>query len=714
MFSQNISIKWRITFLSGLSLLLVVAALVGFSVYSTQTTAQVVGVSSSNLLHDSAIQYMQQLGEGQSIDASRRFERPYLVGRELARQVLFLRQNSSAQGVDSRNARQQLTALIERTVSGNPSILGIVVAFDKNALDGADTSLASQLSPGVNDAGRFAWYVARTDTTGVAGKPIPENEILDTTVGLSGDPANIWYSCPHASAKPCVVSPYVYPISGRDTLMTSIALPLIDGGRVLGVVSMDISLADVQKAVSAASQSLFGGKGIVTIVSTNGLVAGRAGQPDALGKPLSMADLSTAHAMKAALETGVASVVEDPVTLRVIAPFAPIDGAASWATLIDVPQDALSAPSRELQAQLDTQNRASIGWQVLIGTMAALLGLLLVYLAAGRITKPILLVANLLREFATGDGDLTRRLQYSRRDELGTLSNWFNQFLEKIHPIIAKIGGSVDVARNTASLSAQIAGKTSAGMAQQFRDVDQVATAAQEMSSSSQEVARSASNAAQAAKQAGKATQVGFETINRTTETINGLAAEIRDAMTQVEGLSESSDEIGLVLEVIRSVAEQTNLLALNAAIEAARAGEMGRGFAVVADEVRSLAKRTQDSVIQIQGVIEKIQGGTQSVVKSMGASFQQAERSVTDVSHAVGALQTIGKEIEIIAEMSIQIASAAEEQSQVSEEISRTVAGIRDVTEELSGQTVEAEKASAALTVMAQEQHTLMGQFKV
>ncbi|UQY33014.1 methyl-accepting chemotaxis protein [Pseudomonas fulva] len=714
MFTQNISIKWRITVLSGISLLLVVAAVVGFSIYRTQAIAQVVGTSSSKLFHDSAVLYLQQLGRGQSRDSSRRFEQAYLVGRELSRQVLHLRESVSRQGENLSLSRQNLASLIERTVSGNPEILGIVVAFDKNAFDGEDASFVSQSLPGVNDAGRFSWYVANTDTGSVVGKPIPESEILDTTVGLSGDPANIWYSCPRASAKTCVLNPYVYPIAGVDTLMTSIAIPLIDSGRVIGVVSLDISLKGIQDAVSRVGQSLFDGKGVVTVISSNGLVTGRGGQPEALGKPFTGTDPDTSSLVRSTIESGKTSVVEGEDTLSVITPFTPVDGASLWATVVDVPQEVLSVPARQLQAQFDLENRTSILWQILIGIAVSVVGLLLVYLSAVKITNPIALVSNLLMEFATGDGDLTKRLSYSRKDELGVLSGWFNQFLEKIHPIIAKIGSSVEVASRTAAVSAEISSRTSEGMAQQFRDVDQVATAAQEMSSSSLEVARSASSAAEAARQADRATQIGYEAIERTTGTINRLAAEVRVAMTEVEGLSESSTEIDLVLEVIRSVAEQTNLLALNAAIEAARAGDMGRGFAVVADEVRSLARRTQDSVVQIQGVIERIQQGTQSVVKSMGSSCQYAGQGVSDVSSAAVALKAIGQEMDVIAEMSVQIASAAEEQSQVSEEISRTVAGIRDVTEKLSEQAFEAEKANSALTVMANEQYELVGQFKV
>ncbi|KPA95293.1 methyl-accepting chemotaxis protein, partial [Pseudomonas asplenii] len=265
-----------------------------------------------------------------------------------------------------------------------------------------------------------------------------------------------------------------------------------------------------------------------------------------------------------------------------------------------------------------------------------------------------------------------------------------------------------------ADQSAAIATQTSAGMEQQYRQVDQVATASHEMSATAQDVARSAAQAAQAARDADQATRQGLTVIDRTTSSIGHLAADMSDAMGQVEGLAANSEKIGSVLEVIRAIAEQTNLLALNAAIEAARAGEAGRGFAVVADEVRNLARRTQESVEETRQVIEELQNGTREVVSSMGNSHRQAQGSVEQVSQAVTALQQIGSAVTVITDMNLQIASAAEEQSAVAEEINNNVATIRDVTESLSGQANESARVSQSLNQLANQQQGLMDQFRV
>ncbi|WP_434698007.1 methyl-accepting chemotaxis protein [Pseudomonas sp. Z1-14] len=248
----------------------------------------------------------------------------------------------------------------------------------------------------------------------------------------------------------------------------------------------------------------------------------------------------------------------------------------------------------------------------------------------------------------------------------------------------------------------------------QYREIDQVATASHEMSATAQDVAKSAAQAASAAQNADEATDQGLAVINITTAKIGALAEEMDAMMGQVEALAVSSEQIGSVLDVIKSIAVQTNLLALNAAIEAARAGDAGRGFAVVADEVRNLARRTQESVEEIQLVIELLQQGTRSVVDAIGANHRKAQDSVEQVGSAVEALQRIGAAVRVINDMNLQIATAAEEQSSVAEEINRNVAGVREVTESLKIQADESSHISHALNELASQQQVLMDHFKV
>jgi methyl-accepting chemotaxis protein len=382
--------------------------------------------------------------------------------------------------------------------------------------------------------------------------------------------------------------------------------------------------------------------------------------------------------------------------------------------VIDLPEQVLLADAVKLQAVLDAAQTSGTVKALLVAALAGLLGLLLIWLTASGVTRPINSVASMLKAIASGDGDLTQRLKYAKRDELGELVIWFNRFLDKLQPTIAQIKQSVTEARATADQSSGIARRTSDGMQVQFREIDQVATASNEMSATAQDVASNASSAANAARGADQSVKDGLTIIERSTRDITLLAEEVSNAVTEVEALAVNSEQVGSVLEVIRSIAGQTNLLALNAAIEAARAGESGRGFAVVADEVRNLAKRTQDSVEEIRHVIERIQSGTRGVVQTMHSSHSKAQENAEHIHQAVQALGKISDAVTVISDMNLQIASAAEQQSAVAEEVNRNVSAIRTVTETLAGQATESAQVSHQLNALATHQMKLMDQFRV
>jgi methyl-accepting chemotaxis protein len=340
-------------------------------------------------------------------------------------------------------------------------------------------------------------------------------------------------------------------------------------------------------------------------------------------------------------------------------------------------------------------------------------GCVFMWLMASSVVRPIRRVSDMLEDIAQGEGDLTRRLIFDRNDEMGRLVGGFNRFLDKLQPVIAQLSQGVGDTRTTADTASEIASLTSSGMQHQLREVEHVATAAHEMSTTSQEVARNASKAADAARDGDLASQSCKSTLETTATSIQGLAQQMNTSMGEVTLLAQNSEQIGSVLHVIQSIAEQTNLLALNAAIEAARAGESGRGFAVVADEVRHLARRTQTSVGEIQRVIETLQKGTQGVVETMQAHRREADASASHALKAVDALTRVNQSIEIINEMNLQIASAAEQQSAVCEEVNRNVSAIRDVTESLAEQADESARVSKTLNELANHQQQLMSNFR-
>lgn len=712
---RQLSIQWKITLLAGLCLAGIVTLLVGLSLYRMEHSSALVKASSMEMLTESAQARIESQGEVQAAGIRQQFMDAYQYGHGFSRQVLFLREQAEKRFLDAFDLREDMTRQVKSALQANPDLLGLSLVFEANALDGKDELFADQAELGSNDKGRFALYWSQPTPGKVTSMALPESDMSDTSTGPSGQAANAWFTCPRTTLKPCVIEPYFYVIDGQKVLMTSIVFPLQVNGKVIASLSVDINLNSLQAISQNASRKLYDGQTAVSIVSPAGLLAGYSPDAGKLSQRLDAVDQASGSELLRLLasSTGVSSLHSNG-QLKVLSPFQPIPDGPAWGVLLDVPEKVLVSRAEALKQQLDASNTSGTLIELSLGLLAALIGLLLVWLMARSVTKPILGVAHMLEDIASGEGDLTRRLAYDKQDELGQLAGWFNKFLDKLQPIIAEVKRSVQDARNTADQSSAIATQTSAGMEQQYRQVDQVATASHEMSATAQDVARSAAQAAEAAKDADRATRQGLTVIDRTTASIDTLAADMSAAMVQVEGLAANSEKIGTVLETIRAIAEQTNLLALNAAIEAARAGEAGRGFAVVADEVRNLARRTQESVEETRQVIEQLQNGTHEVVGSMGNSHRQAQGSVEQVGQAVTALRQIGDAVTVISDMNLQIASAAEEQSAVAEEINNNVATIRDVTESLSGQANESARVSQSLNSLANQQQRLMDQFRV
>ncbi|HED35441.1 MAG TPA: methyl-accepting chemotaxis protein [Gammaproteobacteria bacterium] len=330
------------------------------------------------------------------------------------------------------------------------------------------------------------------------------------------------------------------------------------------------------------------------------------------------------------------------------------------------------------------------------------------------ITSNIKNVVNSLEEMASGEGDLTHRLESKGNDEIGQLVTQFNSFVEKLQGIIGHIMGSAAQLSTAAEEMSSVSQSSNQNISQQQNEVNQVATAMNEMSATVLEVASNASHAAQAAQDASVQAGEGLSVVDHTISSINNLAGAVEEASAVINQLESDTDNIGVVLEVIRGISEQTNLLALNAAIEAARAGEQGRGFAVVADEVRTLASRTQESTLEIQAMIESLQSGSTRAVEVMDKGREQAVVSVGHAQKAGESLNGITQAVSSISDMNTQIATAAEEQTAVAEEINQNIVNISQLGEETVSGAQQTYTASEGLASLSNDLQMMLGQFKV
>lgn len=333
---------------------------------------------------------------------------------------------------------------------------------------------------------------------------------------------------------------------------------------------------------------------------------------------------------------------------------------------------------------------------------------------AGSILRPLRLMKANLDDIAAGEGDLTRRLAVTSHDELGDLAGSFNRFVDKIHGLVRQIAEMTSQLTGLVAEVTDQAQRSEQAMERQRHETDQVATAINQMSAAAQEVAKSAQGASVAAQQTDQEGQAAKRVVDGSIQQIHALVNDIRHSGTSLDSLQNDVTSIVGVLGVIRSIADQTNLLALNAAIEAARAGEAGRGFAVVADEVRALASRTQQSTQEIQGMIDRLQQGTQGAVAAMRRSSEAGDGTSARANEAGASLDTIGQLIGTINSMNAQIASAAEEQTAVAEEINRSVHQIAVAVESVADETRHSANTSRSLTGLNQRLGQLVGQFRI
>ncbi|MCP5312280.1 MAG: methyl-accepting chemotaxis protein [Chromatiaceae bacterium] len=447
-------------------------------------------------------------------------------------------------------------------------------------------------------------------------------------------------------------------------------------------------------------------------------------------------EYTAAHGVKLALQLNRQGTLEPfastftgdlPIDAAHLAQVLAGQPARGTAVLDDVPYGAYADVVRDFSGEvigvlLVAKDRSFFAQQLasiqLTSLLSGLVGLLLFGLAAwliGRnVARPIQQATGMMEEISTGDGNLDVGLDTQGKDEIANLAVGFNGFVETIRGLVREVSQASRQVDRVANELVQTATHTSGRMSQQQAETAQIATAMTEMSATVQEVAGRTAEVASTAETTLSTVNNGNAAVDDASRAIHSLADDIRSASETVQRVHGESERIGKVLEVIRGIAEQTNLLALNAAIEAARAGEQGRGFAVVADEVRQLARRTQESTTEIQEMVEGLQSSVQQTVSVMDRSRERADDTVGRAARVNELLSQISASVNTITQMSIQIATAAEEQSHVAEDINRNVTNINHMGEENATAVQHTSAAAQELSQSADRLVAVVGRFKM
>ncbi|MGI2946000.1 methyl-accepting chemotaxis protein [Vibrio diabolicus] len=373
--------------------------------------------------------------------------------------------------------------------------------------------------------------------------------------------------------------------------------------------------------------------------------------------------------------------------------------------------DQQVAMHRELKTQELKEHTLSA---VLISVIGLIITSVLTSIVVSKGIQPLQHVAASLKDVAAGGGDLTARLKVESQDEVGEVAAAFNEFMDKLHPLMQDIHRSATTVQTVSqSLNTQTS-QASGQMQDHCLETDKVVTAVTQMSMTAKEVASNTNATAQAIEDANSQVTEAQREVEQAIEGITELVMEIDSTSDAISELSLQTEKITKVLDVIGEIAEQTNLLALNAAIEAARAGEQGRGFAVVADEVRSLASRTQNSTHEIGDMLKQLQNGVSRAVSTMSVSQKRGVKTAEESALIQQSLSGVHYSIGTIRDMGIQTASAAEEQSAVAEDINQNLVAIQQIVNNINETLQHAESISTQLSQSGTEIHGLVGNFKL
>ncbi|MBK1650340.1 methyl-accepting chemotaxis protein [Rhabdochromatium marinum] len=594
--------------------------------------------------------------------------------------------------------REAVDHILQAVLNGNPDFLAVYTAWEPNAFDGRDANFVG--ARGTDASGRLIPYWSRS-TNGTLGL----EPLVDYETPGDGD----YYLLPKKTGTEHVLNPYLYPVQGREILITSLVVPILADGRFQGIVGVDIALERLQEVIDETAKGLYDGVAGIALISHDGTIVAASGRPEMVGKPISAMHEDWQEDLKV-IQDAEPAVEEDEGNLMAIAPVRFGEESSNWGIQLMLPLDWVMAQVEEAASE----GRRAIGTMIGLSVVCLVLGVALMMLVAGMIVRPISQLSLAVRNISEGDGDLTRDLDDSGKDEIAELARAFNGFQGKLRKLISQLADGGQQVANSADQLSVMSDRSADIVKRQHSETDQVATAMNEMTATVAEVSSHASQAAEATQQADQQADAGRAAVSRSVEAMQTLSQQVQSASEAIARVSSNAAEITGILDVIGGIADQTNLLALNAAIEAARAGEHGRGFAVVADEVRSLAGRTQNSTREIQGMIERLQNGTQGAVQVMDAGQDRAKDSLNAVAEAADAIETMAKSVASVKDMNMQIASAAEEQTAVAEEIDRNLATIVQLVEQVSSDATDSNQAAQRLKQLSTEQNARLERFKV
>ncbi|HDT5893771.1 methyl-accepting chemotaxis protein [Aeromonas hydrophila] len=570
-------------------------------------------------------------------------------------------------------SRPQVETLLHSRLQQAGGISSIYAQFEPDGYDGQDASWQAGASHSVVGKGSLEIYFTRDQGGQISQQPVDAATSAakyDTSVNEFGIRNSEWYLCGRDTLRPCLMEPYLYEISpGNKMLMTSLTVPVLKAGKFVGITGVDMNLPIFQQLAENLGKSLYDNQAEVTLVSKMGLIVGSNRHSDKLGRPLTEAGLTAPTGQEQDTETDF--ILQQPVR---------IDAAdTQWWLMLKVPKALALSQANTISNQLGDLLQATQQQQLIAIVVITLLALALLIWFIQTITAPLSLISRHVSHLSSNEGDLTQQMRIDTHQELIELGGHLNAFLGKLRGMVQgskQIGQQV---HQQAQGMKQTADTMRSSLDEQSLELESVVSAMHQMSTTAVSVAGYAEQAAQESETATHHISTAQQTLSRARTEIHTLVEDMHLADKAVTQVAQRSTNISRILDVIRAIAEQTNLLALNAAIEAARAGDMGRGFAVVADEVRALANKTRESTDEIGQLIGSLQTEVNSSQQLMSTGITRSASTVEGTEQAFEALNQVVTQIQQIHDHISQVATAAEQQSAVSDTINQNLMRIGD-----------------------------------